>query len=164
LVESEAADATAARPKPRARLLAVASSGGHWAQLRRVTGALASHEIVYVTVDPAYRGEVPAHRVHIVPDANQKDPIGCLRLALRMLKVVLAERPDAVLSTGAAPGLFALLFGRAMGARTIWLDSIANAEELSLSGRLARPLAGLWLTQWPELARPGGPEFAGRVL
>jgi hypothetical protein len=77
---------------------------------------------------------------------------------------VLRERPDVVLSTGAAPGFFALLFGRLLGARTIWLDSIANIEELSMSGRMARRHADLWLTQWPHLARPDGPECAGRVF
>ena len=64
----------------------------------------------------------------------------------------------------AACGYFALRFAKLMGARTIWLDSIANVEELSMTGRLVRPYADLWLTQWPELARPDGPYFQGAVL
>jgi hypothetical protein len=54
----------------------------------------------------------------------------------------------------------------ALGGCTIWLERIANAEELSMSARLARPCCDLWLTQWPHLASPanGGPEFAGAVL
>ena len=50
---------------------------------------------------------------------------------LRTFLVVLRERPDVVVSTGAAPGYFALRFGRLFGARTLWLESIANVEELS---------------------------------
>lgn len=146
------------------KVLAVASGGGHWVQLRRVIPALEGHRVVYLTINPAYRADVPDAKVHIVNDATRWDRIGSLRMALRILWVVLRERPDVVLSTGAAPGFFALLFGRLLGARTIWLDSIANIEELSMSGRMVRRHADLWLTQWPHLARPDGPECAGRVF
>jgi hypothetical protein len=132
--------------------------------MRRVIPALEGHEVVYLTINPTYRTDVPDAKVHIVNDATRWDRIGSLRMALRILWVVLRERPDVVLSTGAAPGFFALLFGRLLGARTIWLDSIANIEALSMSGRMARRHADLWLTQWPHLARPDGPECAGRVF
>ena len=92
-------------------------------------------------------------------------PIGHMcSSAAGVLRVVLKERPSVVVSTGAAPGLFGVIFGKLGGARTIWIDSIANAEELSMSGRLAGRWADLWLTQWPELAREGGPAFEGAVL
>ena len=55
-------------------------------------------------------------------------------------------------------------FGRLMGARTIWLDSIANVEELSMSGRRIGHYVDLWLTQWPHLAQPEGPHYMGSVL
>ena len=48
--------------------------------------------------------------------------------------------------------------------RTIWLDSIANSEELSGSGQHAKRWADAWLTQWPHLATPDGPDHWGMVL
>jgi hypothetical protein len=69
-----------------------------------------------------------------------------------------------VISTGAAPGLFGVAIGSLLGARTIWVDSIANGEELSLSGHRARRFADLWLTQWPHLASKDGPFYRGSVL
>ena len=78
--------------------------------------------------------------------------------------MLLRERPDVVVSTGAAPGFLALRLGKLLRARTIWVDSIANAEELSLSGRRIGPHADLWLTQWEPLARPEGPLYRGAVL
>jgi Oligosaccharide biosynthesis protein Alg14 like len=56
------------------------------------------------------------------------------------------------------------VFGRFLGARTIWVDSIANIDVLSMSGQKAGRYADLWLTQWPELASPNGPEYRGSVL
>lgn len=151
-------------PKRVRKVLAVASGGGHWVQLRRVIPALEGHRVVYLTIHPTYRTDVPEAKVHVVNDATRWDRIGSLRMALRILWVVLRERPDVVLSTGAAPGFFAILFGRFLGARTIWLDSIANVEAVSMSGRMVRRYADLWLTQWPHLAEPDGPECAGRVF
>ena len=43
-----------------------------------------------------------------------------------------------------------------MGARTIWIDSMANVDKMSMAGRLARRYSDLWLTQWPHLGVAGG--------
>jgi hypothetical protein len=51
-----------------------------------------------------------------------------------------------------------------LGARTIWVDSVANAEEMSMSGKLARRFAHLWLSQWEHVAGAEGAEYAGAVL
>ncbi|MCP5066722.1 MAG: hypothetical protein GY946_09155 [bacterium] len=121
-------------------------------------------EVVYVGTDPNYAAEVPGHRFVTIQDASRERPFLMLKTIWQSLRHVLAERPDVVISTGAAPGLFALLFGRLIGAKTIWIDSLANGEVPSMSGRLAGRVVGLWLTQWPEVAREGGPFFRGSVL
>jgi hypothetical protein len=79
--------------------------------------------------------------------------LALVRTAWVIMLLLWRERPDVVLSTGAAPGYFAIRLGGWMGARTVWVDSVANAEELSLSGRKAGACADLWLTQWPHLAK-----------
>ena len=103
-------------------------------------------------------------RFYRVLDANQRTKWAMLKMMAQMLAVLLRERPHVVISTGAAPGYMALRMGRLLGARTIWIDSFANVDQLSLAGRLAGPHADLWLTQWAHLAKPGGPEFIGAVL
>ena len=70
----------------------------------------------------------------------------------QLLFIVLKFRPSTIVTTGAAPGVFAVRLGKLLGARTVWIDSIANSEELSLSGRLVRRHVDLCLTQWPHLA------------
>jgi len=151
-------------PTGRRRVLAVASGGGHWVQLRRIVPAFEEHDLRYVTINDSYRADVPESPVYVVRDSTRWDKLGMLILGLQMLVVMLRVRPHVVVSTGAAPGCLAILLGRAIGARTIWLDSIANVEEVSMSGRLVRRVAGLWLTQWPHLSSADGPEYAGRVF
>jgi UDP-N-acetylglucosamine:LPS N-acetylglucosamine transferase len=148
----------------RNKVLAVASSGGHWVQLRRLVPAFANSEVVYVTVLKSYRSEVPENRFYKVNDATRWNKFGLMMLAMRLAWIVSKERPTVVISTGAAPGYFALIMGRFFGARTIWIDSMANIEQLSMSGSRVGRYADLWLTQWPHLARTEGPHYAGSVL
>ena len=153
--------------------MAVASAVGHWVQLMRLRAAWAGQRLTYVTTDPALAtvasdaaraiGE-PVPGFHAVPEANRRQPFGLLRQLLWLSRIIRQERPDLVITTGASAGYFALRLGRISGARTVWIDSMANASELSLSGRKIRRHADLWLTQWPHLARPDGPFYLGAVL
>jgi UDP-N-acetylglucosamine:LPS N-acetylglucosamine transferase len=147
----------------RKRILAVASSGGHWAQLGRIAPALDGYEVVYVTTRSGHEPDVAPARVRVVPDAHRKRPLSVGMSALRIGWIVLRERPAVVITTGAAPGYLALRAGQLAGAATLWIDSIANADELSLSGRMASRRADLCLTQWPHLTG-NGVEFRGSVL
>ena len=149
---------------PPRKVLAVSSGGGHWVQLLRLSSAFRGLEVVFATTDQMYAEEVPGHRLHVIPDATRWDRGAVLRLAWAVTRIVVLERPDVVISTGAAPGVFSMIVGRILGARTIWVESAANVERLSLSGRLVRPFAALRLTQWPHLTRTGGPHYAGRLF
>jgi UDP-N-acetylglucosamine:LPS N-acetylglucosamine transferase len=148
----------------RKKILAVASGGGHWVQLLRMLPAFEGSQIVYLTTLPSYRQHVAPARFYVVCDGSRWNKFRLLRMAVKIAFVIVRERPDVVISTGAAPGYFALRIGKYFGATTIWVDSIANAEKLSLSGARIGPHADLWLTQWPHLARPQGPRFEGAVL
>ncbi len=145
-------------------MLAVSSGGGHWVQLRRLRPAFEGFETSWLTVDPGYGAELGSSPLYVVNDATRWNRVGLLICALRVLWVVLRVRPDVVVTTGAAPGFFAVVFGKLLGARTVWIDSIANADELSGSGTWIGRFADCWLTQWPHLAREGGPRYEGAVL
>jgi UDP-N-acetylglucosamine:LPS N-acetylglucosamine transferase len=133
-------------------------------QLRRISPAFDGLNVRYVSTNPGVQAEVAPAPLSLVPDANLNDKLALLGLAFRMFLLLLRHRPDIVISTGAAPGFFALLFGKLLGARTIWVDSIANAEQLSVSGQKVKPFADLWLTQWPHLEGKEGPYYRGAVI
>lgn len=146
------------------RVVAISSGGGHWVQLLRLRPAFAEAQVTYVTVDLAYAADVPGERFRTIVDATRWDKLKLARMAVQIAWLLVRMRPDVIVSTGAAPGYFALRLGKLLGARTVWLDSIANVERLSMTGRLVGRFADLWLTQWPHLARPDGPRFLGGTL
>jgi UDP-N-acetylglucosamine:LPS N-acetylglucosamine transferase len=144
--------------------LAVSSGGGHWVELIRVAPAFAGHDVAFATVDETYRSEVSSARFYTVRDVTRWNKWRWMQAVAKLMWILLRERPDVVISTGALPGYFSLRLAKWFGAKTIWLDSIANVEELSMSGKNIGRHADLWLTQWPHLAKPNGPLYRGTVL
>jgi UDP-N-acetylglucosamine:LPS N-acetylglucosamine transferase len=146
------------------KILAVASGGGHWVQLLRVLPAFDGCEVVFVTVNKAYRPQVADYRFYAVNDATRWNKFAVLLMMMRLAWIVFKERPDVIISTGAAPGYLAIRIAKLWGIKTVWLDSIANVERLSWSGAKIGKHVNLWLTQWAHLATPEGPRYEGAVL
>jgi UDP-N-acetylglucosamine:LPS N-acetylglucosamine transferase len=132
-------------------------------------------DVAYATTHVDYRrdvlgsSEAPAPRFYTFPDANLDRKARLLWQAVAIAWIVLRERPHVVISTGASAGYFALRLAKLLRCRTIWLDSIANVDALSVSGRKAGAFADLWLTQWEPLAEAAQREgsrlrYLGSVL
>ena len=148
----------------RKKILAIASRGGHWIQLLRLRPAFSDCSLTFVTTDPSYRTMVDGADFHVVTEATRFQKLKMLLMAIQMFLILLRIRPHVVLTTGAAPGYIAIRLGKWFGAKTLWIDSIANAEELSLSGRLASKYADTTLTQWEHLSGADGVEYHGAVI
>ncbi len=152
-----------ARSKKK-KILAVSSGGGHWVELIRVAPAFEGHDVAFATVNNTYRSGAGSARFYTFRDVTRWDKLRWAQTIAKLMWILMLERPDVVISTGALPGFFSLRLAKWFGARTIWLDSIANVDELSMSGQKIGKNADLWLTQWPHLSKPNGPLYRGTVL
>lgn len=153
------------REKARKKVLAVASIGGHWVQLLRITAGLADdYDFAYCSTHDRCAAMVEGCNYHTINDFSRWDAWKLPAELFKLLAIIRRERPDVLLTTGAAPGLTAVLAARLCGVKTIWIDSIANVEQMSASGRIARHLAHRVFTQWPHLADGKTAVYAGNVL
>ncbi|MDE6117242.1 MAG: oligosaccharide biosynthesis protein Alg14 [Duncaniella sp.] len=145
-------------------ILAVASLGGHWTQLLRITSGLGlKHDIIYMSTHPDCAKAVAGNNFFLMDDFSRWNPFKSFSAFFSALRCLRACKPDAVVTTGAAPGLIALIAARITGVKTIWIDSIANPSSLSLSGKIASRIATATYTQWENLAC-GNVKYAGNVL
>ena len=121
--------------------------------------------IFYVSLDPSYATDVPGCTYYTVRDVSRRARLGFLILFFQLARILFKERPSLVITTGSAPALLALALAKVfLRSKTIWIDSIANAERMSSSGNMARHVADIWLTQWEHLSQPEGPTYWGAVL
>ncbi len=151
------------RPK---RICLAASAGGHLSQLLKVAGCTDGYEVFVVTTSEAVRASLASiGRVHVVGECNREHPGRVMGVLVRCIRIMFRERPHVVISTGAAPACICCLLGKLLGAKIVWVDSITNVERISLSGRIIRPFADLFLVQWPDLAEKyRGVKYVGAII
>lgn len=147
------------------KILAVASGGGHWMQLLRITGPLEDFFDISYASTLSDRGlAVKGRRFYMIDDFSRTDARRILTVLGQALRIIRRERPDVIITTGAAPGLVMAFTGWLLRKRTIWIDSLANVRRLSLSGRIASLFVSRVYTQWEGLQRLGKVYFDGNVL
>jgi UDP-N-acetylglucosamine:LPS N-acetylglucosamine transferase len=149
------------------KVLAVASGGGHWKELMLLKDGFDFKDVSqvkYVTTISGLPEEEKIKDFDIIQDSNKTRKAALLISFFQMLSVYLKYRPDVVISTGAAAGIIAVFIGKVFRARTIWIDSIANGDKLSLSGEIAKWTADTVLTQWVHIADGKKVKFHGSVL
>lgn len=145
------------------KIIVIASAGGHWTQLLRMKSAWAGHEVLYVSTKASFSTFVPGERFVSVRDSSRWDKIGLMITFKEIFKIIFREKPDIVITTGAAPGVMAMVVSKFLGRKAIWIDSIANVEQISMSGKIASYFAWKCYTQWPELKNERF-KYAGNVL
>lgn len=134
------------------KILAVASGGGHWNQLMQITPAFEGCNVSYATTIEGLAQQFGINEAYLIADANRDEKLKLVWSVFKALKILLKVRPHVIISTGAAPGFMFICLGRLFAAKTIWLDSIANGEELSMCGKLSTKVAHITLTQWEHLS------------
>lgn len=150
---------------PKPKLLAISSPGGHWIQLGRLCERLRDrYDIVYAVPNTLFDNDLGARRSYSITDASADDKWRLLPCALQVFVILLRERPHAILTTGAAPGAVAILLGKLLRIRTVWVDSIANVRRISRAGRLVQQRADVFLTQWEHLRDEPSVRHEGAVL
>jgi len=144
------------------KILAVASFGGHWKQLQRLDFMFSKYKTYYVTTNKDVISS--GYHCYYVIDANKNDKFRLIALFFQSLLIFIKTRPDIVITTGAAPGFMMVLIARIFNKKSIWIDSIANADELSLSGKLSKRFSTYTLSQWRQVAEKEGVLYKGGLL
>ena len=148
------------------RICLVASAGGHLSEFLKVATGWQEYETFIVTTKNEVEGELQKKygKVYVVGECNRQHPLKVLLVFARCARLIFKERPAVVISTGAAAGCMVCFLAKLFGAKIIWIDSITNIKQLSLSGRMVRYIADLFLVQWPELVEKyKNVEYAGQI-
>lgn len=136
------------------RVLFVASSGGHLAQLLALEPWWRGRRRTWVTFgteDARSRldGEDTVWAYH----PTTRHAWNLLRNLVLALRVVRRERPDVVVSTGAAVAFPFFLVAKLMCVPTVFIEVYDRLDSPTLTGRLCRPITDLFCVQWAEQTR-----------
>lgn len=134
-------------------ILCICSSGGHLLQLLALRPAWQPFGRVWVVFDKSdTRSLLKDERVVHAHGPTNRSVRNLLRNTILAARTIRAERPAAILTTGAGVAVPFAWIGRLCGVPTVYIESFTRIEELSLSARLISPVASRLYVQWPELA------------
>lgn len=157
--------------KPGLKLVVGASAGGHVNELLILLDAARGlwpvAPVGYVTTMDIAAKSFGEHGkpVYVLGEGDRLKPLRSVAVLWRALRAAWLLRPDVVVTTGSMPLALFCLWSRLLGARIVWIDSVAQVENMSLSGRFVRRFASLCLVQWREVAATTpGTEYAGELF
>lgn len=130
----------------------VGSSGGHLTHLYMLKPFWQEHERFWVTFDKAdarslLEGET-FYPCFFPTNRNLKNLIKNTFLARKILR---KEKPDLIISSGAAVAVPFFYLGKLRGAKTIYIEVFDRIDAPTLTGRLVHPVTDKFVVQWEEM-------------
>jgi UDP-N-acetylglucosamine:LPS N-acetylglucosamine transferase len=130
----------------------VSSCGGHLTEVRALLSAYEEYTHIYVLNDKALLPNDMQDKTFYISHSERD-----LRFFLNLweaFRLLLSERPDVLLSTGAGPIVPFALVGRFIfGCRVIFVETITRIEEPSMTGKIMYKIAHEFYFQWKSLRK-----------
>ena len=138
------------------RICFSSSSGGHFEQLMMLRPLMEKYDSYIVTEKLSYAPDIKDLPVFYVMQVNRTDRFFLLKFAWNAVKslwIVLTNRPDAVISTGALAAVWMMLWTKLFGGKVIYIESFAKISSPTLSGRIAYRIADQFYVQWESMKK-----------
>lgn len=141
-------------PHDREHVLLVASSGGHLAQLLALRPWWQERRRSWVTFGTEdARSQLDGERADWAHHPTTRNVPNLIRNFVLAVRVMRRERPDVVVSTGAAVAFPFFLMAKVMRVPTVYIEVYDRLDAPTLTGRLCRPITDLFCVQWEEQTR-----------
>jgi UDP-N-acetylglucosamine:LPS N-acetylglucosamine transferase len=129
----------------------VGSSGGHLTHLMQLKEWWDNEERFWVTFEKEDSKSIlkdeKKYWCHFPTNRNIKNLIKNTFLAIRIL---IREKPNLILSTGAAPAIPFFYIGKLFGAKLVYIEVYDRIEKPTLTGKIVYPICDLFILQWEE--------------
>jgi len=140
------------------KICVVSSCGGHLTEVRTLRALYQRYEHFHVLNDRAGLPDDMEGRTYFITHSERD-----WRLVVNFWeawRILRAERPGLILSTGAGPAVPFALVGKLLGVPSVFIESFARLRRPSLTGRIMYRLADRFFYQWESL----GPFFPKGVF
>lgn len=142
------------KKKEKVKVCLVGSSGGHLTHLYMLKSLWKDWDRFWVTFDKTDANSLlkdeKVYHCFFPTNRNIKNLIKNTFLAI---KVLVKEKPDLIISSGAAVAVPFFWIGKLMGAKTIYIEVFDRINKPTLTGRLVYPITDKFIVQWDEMKK-----------
>ena len=149
------------------KICIVSSAGGHLVQCLKILPILKKYELFVVTFEKTpLKILLKGLKTYLIENPK-RNPIKFILFAPKFLNILINEKPDVVITTGAGIAvpfcLFAKLF---FNSKIIFIESFSRIYKPSSTGKILYNFADLFFVQWPKLRKKYGEKavYAGSLL
>ena len=129
----------------------VGSSGGHLTHLYMLKPFWRDKDRFWVTFDKEdARSILAGERVYHCYYPTNRNLKNLFRNTFLALEVLRKERPDLLISSGAAAAVPFFYIAKLMGKKLIYIEVYDRIDKPTLTGRLVYPIVDCFIVQWEE--------------
>ncbi|RKY56217.1 MAG: capsular biosynthesis protein [Candidatus Neomarinimicrobiota bacterium] len=131
----------------------VCSDGGRLTEILQIIEAFEGHEFFFITYN--ILGGRDLRKVYQLK-ILKKNPLRYLSVIPAIVKILLKEKPDLIISNGAEVAIPTLYIAKLFGIKIIFIESWCRINKPSTTGKLIYPIADVFLVQWRQLLKKYG--------
>lgn len=132
----------------------VGSSGGHLTHLYMLKTFWENKERFWVVFDREdSRSLLKGERVYPAYYPSNRSLKALIINSFRAIRILKREKPDLIVSCGAAPAVPFFYIGKLMGAKLIYIEIYDRLNTGTISGKLCYKIADRFIVQWEEMTK-----------
>ena len=140
--------------KSKLKICFVCSSGGHLAHLYMLKPFWQDKERFWATFDKEdTRSILQGERIYPVYYPSNRSIKALIINTYRAIKILRRERPDIIISSGAAPAVPFFWIGKLMGASTIYIEVFDRIDKPTMTGKIVYPVTDRFIVEWEEMKK-----------
>ena len=133
------------------KICLVGSSGGHLTHLMLLKEFWQKHDRFFVTFDRLdSRSQLENERKYWCYYPTNRNIKNLIRNTFLAIKVLKKEKPDIIISSGAAVAVPFFYIGKIFGAKTVYIEVYDRIDMPTLTGKLVYPITDKFILQWEE--------------
>ena len=137
--------------KKEIKVCLVGSSGGHLTHLYMLKPFWENKKRFWVTFDKEdARSLLNGGKVYPCYYPTNRNIKNLIRNTVVAWKVLHKEKPDLIISSGAAVSVPFFYLGKLFGSKLIYIEVFDRIDKPTLSGRLVYPIVDKFIVQWEE--------------
>lgn len=142
------------------RVLFIASTGGHLDELMQLKDLFNEYNYYIITEKTKsninLKDKFPNKVSYLIYGTKDKKLIYPFKLIINCfisLFLYIKIRPKYIVTTGTHTAVPICYIGKIFGSKIIFIETFANSETKTLSGRLIYPIANLFIVQWKSMLK-----------
>ena len=142
------------------KVMFISSTGGHLNELLQLAPLFEKYDYTIVTEKDKTNEKLKEkykNKVYYLPYGTRSHLltyiIKYIYLCIKTVYIYLKIRPKVIVTTGTNTAGPMCYLGKILGSKIIYIETFANTNKKTATGRLVYPIADLFIVQWEEMLK-----------